>query len=90
MFDRLPTPTGRWPAVAVMLACVCAGASAPASSQPAGETTVLRGAHILDGRGEVLADRDLVVRDGRIAEHQNVLMCALGAGITWGSMIVRL
>ena len=68
MFDRLPTPTGRWPAVAVMLACVCAGASAPASSQPAGETTVLRGAHILDGRGEVLADRDLVVRDGRIAE----------------------
>lgn len=33
---------------------------------------------------------DEAVRDGRIAEHQNVLMCALGAGITWGSMIVRL
>ena len=67
MFDRLPTPTGRWPAVALMLACVCAGASAPASSQPAGETTVLRAARILDGRGDVLADRDLVVRDGQIA-----------------------
>ena len=39
-----------------------------ARGQPPGETTVLRAARILDGRGGVLEDRDLVVRDGRIAE----------------------
>ena len=39
-----------------------------APGQPSGETTVLRTARIFDGRGQVLADRDLVVRDGRIAE----------------------
>ncbi len=57
------------PAAGVLLAVLCAaGASAPAFGQPAGETTVLRAARILDGRGEVLEDRDLVLRDGRIAE----------------------
>ncbi len=30
------------------------------------------------------------VRDGRIQDGQTVLMCALGAGITWGSMMVRM
>ena len=57
------------PAAGVLLAVLCAaGASAPAFGQPAGETTVLRAARILDGRGTVVEDRDLVVRDGRIAE----------------------
>jgi 3-oxoacyl-[acyl-carrier-protein] synthase-3 len=30
------------------------------------------------------------VRDGRIREGQNVLLCALGAGLTWGAAIVRM
>ncbi len=30
------------------------------------------------------------VRDGRIQPGQTVLMCALGAGISWGSALVRL
>ena len=42
--------------------------AAPAPSQPSDETTVLNAARILTGRGEVLENRDLVVRDGRIAE----------------------
>jgi 3-oxoacyl-[acyl-carrier-protein] synthase III len=33
---------------------------------------------------------DEAVRDGRIKPGQNVLLCALGAGISWGSAIVRL
>jgi 3-oxoacyl-[acyl-carrier-protein] synthase-3 len=33
---------------------------------------------------------DEAVRDGRIQEGQTVLMCALGAGISWGAMIVRM
>ena len=57
------------PVAGLLLAVLCAaGASAPAFGQPAGETTVLRAARILDGRGTVVEDRDLVVRDGRIAE----------------------
>ena len=57
------------PVAAVLLAVLCAaGVSAPAFGQPPGETTVLRAARILDGRGAVLEDHDLVVRDGRIAE----------------------
>ena len=31
-------------------------------------TTVLRAARVLDGRGNVLLDRDIVIRDGRIVE----------------------
>ena len=42
--------------------------AAPAPGQPSDETTVLNAARILTGRGEVLENRDLVVRDGRIAE----------------------
>ncbi len=33
---------------------------------------------------------DQAVRDGRIKAGQTVLMCALGAGITWGAMMVRM
>src|SRR5262245_28965940 len=33
---------------------------------------------------------DEAVRDGRIRPGQTVLMCALGAGITWGAAIVRM
>jgi 3-oxoacyl-[acyl-carrier-protein] synthase-3 len=33
---------------------------------------------------------DEAVRDGRIQPGQTVLMCALGAGITWGAAIVRM
>ena len=32
---------------------------------------------------------DEAVRDGRIKSGQTVLMCALGAGISWGSALVR-
>ena len=66
---RIASVTIPRPAAGVLLAILCAaGASAPAFGQPPGETTVLRAARILDGRGAVLEDRDLVVRDGRIAE----------------------
>src|SRR5262249_37870378 len=30
------------------------------------------------------------VKDGRVKPGQNVLLCALGAGISWGSAIVRM
>jgi 3-oxoacyl-[acyl-carrier-protein] synthase-3 len=33
---------------------------------------------------------DEAVRDGRIQPGQTVLMCALGAGISWGSALVRM
>lgn len=33
---------------------------------------------------------DEAVRDGRIRPGQNVLLCALGAGISWGASIVRM
>jgi 3-oxoacyl-[acyl-carrier-protein] synthase III len=33
---------------------------------------------------------DEAVRDGRIKPGQTVLMCALGAGISWGSALVRM
>jgi 3-oxoacyl-[acyl-carrier-protein] synthase III len=33
---------------------------------------------------------DEAVRDGRIQPGQTVLMCALGAGITWGAAIIRM
>ena len=76
MRHRIASVTLPWPAACALLAVLCAaGASAPAFGQPPGETTVLRAARILDGRGEVLEDRDLVVRDGRIAE-----IVARGAG----------
>jgi len=32
---------------------------------------------------------DEAVRDGRIQPGQQVLMCALGAGISWGAAVVR-
>jgi 3-oxoacyl-[acyl-carrier-protein] synthase-3 len=33
---------------------------------------------------------DEAVRDGRIRPGQNVLLCALGAGISWGAALVRM
>ncbi|MBW2454682.1 MAG: ketoacyl-ACP synthase III [Deltaproteobacteria bacterium] len=33
---------------------------------------------------------DVAVRDGRIQAGHNVLLCALGAGISWGTMMVRM
>jgi 3-oxoacyl-[acyl-carrier-protein] synthase-3 len=33
---------------------------------------------------------DEAVRDGRIQPGQNILLCALGAGISWGAAIVRM
>ncbi len=33
---------------------------------------------------------DEAVRDGRIKPGQNVLLCALGAGISWGAAMVRM
>ena len=33
---------------------------------------------------------DEAVRDGRIKKGDTVLMCALGAGISWGSALVRM
>ncbi|MCY4633905.1 MAG: amidohydrolase family protein [Acidobacteria bacterium] len=54
--------------VALLLVLASAWSVTAALGQPPGETTVLRAARILDGRGAVLEDRDLVVRDGRIAE----------------------
>jgi 3-oxoacyl-[acyl-carrier-protein] synthase-3 len=32
---------------------------------------------------------DEAVRDGRIQRGDTVLMCALGAGISWGSALIR-
>ena len=47
-------------AAGMLLAILCTAATvAPALGQPSGETTVLRAARILDGRGAVLEDRDL-------------------------------
>ena len=67
MNDRIDRPASRLFVVAVLLALAGAWLGTPALGQPPGETTVLRAARILDGRGAVLEDRDLVVRDGRIA-----------------------
>jgi len=33
---------------------------------------------------------DEAVREGRVRAGQTVLMCALGAGISWGSALVRM
>jgi 3-oxoacyl-[acyl-carrier-protein] synthase-3 len=33
---------------------------------------------------------DEAVRDGRIRPGQNILLCALGAGISWGAAIIRM
>jgi len=33
---------------------------------------------------------DESIRSGRVKEGDTVLMCALGAGISWGSAIVRM
>ena len=33
---------------------------------------------------------DEALRDGRIEKGDTVLMCALGAGVSWGSALVRI
>ena len=69
MCHRIASVTLPRSSAGVLLAILCAaGAGAPALGQPAGGTTVLRATRILDGRGGVLEGRDLVARDGRIAE----------------------
>ncbi len=69
MRHRTASATIGRPATGVLPAVFCTDATgAPALGQPPDETTVLRAAGILDGRGEVFEDRDRVVRDGRIAE----------------------
>ena len=68
MSDRIDRPEHRLLVVAVVLALAGAWPVTPALGQPPGETTVLRAARVLDGRGAVLQNRDLVVRDGRIAD----------------------
>jgi imidazolonepropionase-like amidohydrolase len=50
------------------LALAPAALPAPGAAQDAAGPTVLRAARVLDGRGGVLEARDLVIRDGRIAE----------------------
>ena len=69
MRHRTSSATIRRPATGVLPAILCATmVGAPTFAQSPGETTVLRAARVLDGRGEVLDDRDLVVRDGLIVE----------------------
>ncbi|MDE2906642.1 MAG: hypothetical protein OXQ28_11230, partial [Acidobacteriota bacterium] len=68
MSDRINRSEHRLLVVAVVLALAGAWPVTPALGQPSGETTVLRAARVLDGRGAVLQNRDLVVRDGRIAD----------------------
>ena len=67
--DRIARRTCRLANAAVLVTLICGSwAAAPGHAQTAGETTVLRAARILDGRGGVLENRDIVVRDGQIAE----------------------
>ena len=69
MRHRTSSATIRRPATGVLPAILCATmVGVPAFAQSPGETTVLRAARILDGRGGVLEGRDLVVRDGLIVE----------------------
>ena len=58
-------------AVAIVLLVslsVLVGCTQPGAETPQQTGTVLRTSRILDGRGGVLEDRDIVIRDGRIAE----------------------
>ena len=72
MHDAVTRSVSPWLLVALLLALISAWPrAARAQDQPSRETTVLRAARILDGRGEVLEDRDLVVRDGVVARFEN-------------------
>ncbi|MFO0756069.1 MAG: beta-ketoacyl-ACP synthase III [Byssovorax sp.] len=42
------------------------------------------------GAGSIPIALDEAVRDGRVKPGQTALLCALGAGITWGASIVRM
>ena len=86
MRHRIASVTIPRPSAGLLLAILCAaGASAPALGQPAGETTVLRAARILDGRGELLEDRDLVVRDGAHRRDRPARRRPRGPGLDTGT-----
>ena len=69
MSDRITRLIHHAQIAAVLLAVVSAVLlAAPALAQSPNETTLLRAARIFDGRGAVLEDRDLVIRDGQISE----------------------
>jgi len=42
------------------------------------------------GAGSIPIALDEAVRDGRVKPNQTVLLCALGAGVTWGASMVRM
>jgi 3-oxoacyl-[acyl-carrier-protein] synthase-3 len=42
------------------------------------------------GAGSIPLALDEAIRDGRIEDDQTVLTCALGAGICWGAMMMRM
>lgn len=42
------------------------------------------------GAASIPISLDEAIRDGRIKPEQNVLLCALGAGVTWAASIVRM
>ncbi|MRG93503.1 beta-ketoacyl-ACP synthase 3 [Polyangium spumosum] len=42
------------------------------------------------GAGSIPIALDEAVRDGRVKPGQNVLLCALGAGVTWAASMVRM
>jgi 3-oxoacyl-[acyl-carrier-protein] synthase-3 len=46
--------------------------------------------HANTGAASIPIALDTAVRDGRVRRGQTVLMCALGAGITWGAAMVRM
>jgi imidazolonepropionase-like amidohydrolase len=62
--------TRRRIAASCSIACLVVGSAALAggSSQAAAQTTVLRASRVLDGLGGAMDDRDIVIRDGRVAD----------------------
>ena len=70
------------PLAAALVCFVWSGSGAPpVAGQPPNETTVISAARILTGRGQVLENRDLVVRDGRIAA---IVPLGVGEGVDYG------
>lgn len=61
-----PVRLRRFPAAALLVAVLQSVSAVPVFSQQV--STVLRTSRILDGRGGILDDRDLVIREGRIVE----------------------
>lgn len=61
-----PMKLRRFGPLLLLLFPLCWGGGLAAQSDAQGTTTVLRTSRILDGTGEVLLDRDIVVRNGQI------------------------